>query len=198
MCQPGLMPVTNATRREQRTDSIRRAAIPVFAAQGFRNTSMADLAAAAGMSRPALYQYFDDRADLFRAAFDALLQDSSTAALAALNADGTVAERLDGYLQRAYADGYASLAATPFGDELMEARHEFAADVAEAASARARRGLQAFVQSNASVDTRTRKTVIDLLTLSPAGLKGDDPSPRTYRQRLTVLAHAAAGLLETG
>ena len=54
------------TDREQRVDQIRRAAIPVFASQGFKRTSMADLAEAAGVSRPALYQYFDNRADLFR------------------------------------------------------------------------------------------------------------------------------------
>ena len=62
VCQSVVMAAK--TRREERIESILRAAIPVFAAQGYRNTSMADLAAAAGVSRPALYQYFDDRADL--------------------------------------------------------------------------------------------------------------------------------------
>ncbi|MDH3683613.1 MAG: TetR/AcrR family transcriptional regulator, partial [Acidimicrobiia bacterium] len=80
---------TSTAAREQRIDEIRRAAIPVFAAQGFRGTSMADLAQAAGVSRPALYQYFDNRADLFRAAFQVLLEDATDAALATLEADGT-------------------------------------------------------------------------------------------------------------
>ena len=130
---------TPNTERDARVDEIRRTAIPVFAAQGYRRTSMADLAGAAGVSRPALYQYFDNRADLFRAAFQALLEDATDAALAALGGDGTVAERLDFYLQRLSADGYETLAATPFGGELMEARHDFAAEVAEAALARATR-----------------------------------------------------------
>lgn len=190
------MPATTSTTRDQRIDELRRAAIPVFAAQGFRHTSMDDLARAAGVSRPALYQYFHNRADLFRAAFDALLNDATDAALAALDRDGTVAERLDGYLQRASGDGYETLTATAFGDELMDARHEFAADVAEAAFDRARSGLRAFVSSNTDVATATRGLVVDLLILSPAGLKGDDPTPTVYRRRLTALARAAARLLD--
>lgn len=186
------------TKREQRIEQIRRAAIPVFASQGFRGTSMADVAKAAGVSRPALYQYFDNRADLFRAALDAVLQDSADAALTALNAEGSVVECLDGYLQHAHADGYEALSATPFGAELMEARHEFAADVAEAVNERTRQGLGEVVAALSTVDATTRAEVIDLLVLSPKGLKGDDPSPPVYRRRLRALARAAAQLLDAG
>lgn len=189
--------MSDPSKREQRIEAILRASIPVFAAQGFRNTSMADLAAAAGVSRPALYQYFDNRADLFLGAFDAALQDSADAALAALQAEGDVVERLDGYLQRAHADGYEALSATPFGEELMEARHEFATDVAESAAERTRQRLEDFVKSISTADTETRKDVIDLLTLAPMGLKGDHPPPAMYRHRLRALAQAAATLLET-
>lgn len=184
-----------ADPRWQRSDRIRRAAIPVFAASGYKRTSMAAVAEAAGVSRPALYQYFDNRADLFRAAFEALLEDATDAALAALAGDGSIAVRLDGYLQRLSGDGYEALAATPFGAELMEARHDFAADVAEAALERARRGLASFVEAHAGADPATRRQVVDLLVLSPAGLKSDAPRPRTYRRRLTSLADAAAALL---
>jgi AcrR family transcriptional regulator len=187
-----------ATELSQRADEIRRAAIPVFAARGFRRTSMADIARAAGVSRPALYQYYENRADIFRAALQVLLEDATDAALAALHDGGTVAERIDGYLQRASADGYEALATTPFGAELMEARHEFAADVANAAFDRARRGLRAFVTSNSAVDSRTRSAVIDLLVLSPVGLKGDEPTPAAYRRRLSALAAAVARLLDAG
>lgn len=156
---------------------------------------MADLAEAAGVSRPALYQYFDNRADLFREAFQVFLEDSTDAALAALVVDGTVAQRLDGFLQRAWGDGYESLAATAFGGELMEAKHEFAEDVAEAAYGRARGGLGAFLESVTDAAPAARTEATDLLWLAPGGLKGDQPSPATFRARLTVLATATAGLL---
>ncbi len=156
---------------------------------------MAEVARAAGLSRPALYQYFANRADLFRSAFQAVLEDATDAALAALAADGTVAERLDRYLQRLSGDGYEMLAATPFGSELMDARHDFAADVADAAAERARNGLWAYVETCDAADDATRRTVIELLVFAPAGLKGGAPSSATYRCRLTGLANAAAALL---
>ena len=188
------MDAAATTERTARIDAIRQAAIPVFAAQGYRGTSMADLAAAAGVSRPALYQYFANRADLFRAAFDTLLQASTDTALAALGEQADLADRLDGFLQRLSGDAYEQLATMPHGDELMEAKHEFAADVAADALARAHHGLRAFLVADAG-DHPSIGAAIDLLTLSPLGLKSDHPSPAEYRQRLTALADAAAALL---
>ena len=183
-----------ASTTDARVDEIRRAAIPVFAARGFKGTSMADIARAAGVSRPALYQYFENRAGVFRAAFEVLLNDATDQALAALEEGATLDLRLDGYLQRAFGDGYETLSATAFGAELMEAKHEFAADVAEAAHDRARRGLRRFLKER-GVSGPSASAVIDLISLSPLGLKGDGPSPTAYRRRLTALAAAAAAML---
>lgn len=196
MCQARAVTVstTNATDRAQRIDHIRRAAIPVFAARGFRRTSMAEIARAAGVSRPALYQYFENRADVFRAAFDALLNDSTDAALSALEAGGEPSERFDGYLQRAFGDGYAALASTPYGAEVIEAKHEFAADIAEAVHDRARAGLRSYLQRSGSTGAGASR-IIDLLVLAPVGLKSDAPPPAEYRRRLTALGRAAAALL---
>lgn len=166
----------------------------MFAAHGFRGASMADIAEAAGVSRPALYQYFENHADVFRAAFDALLNDSTDAALAALDTDGDPAGRFDGYLQRAFGDGYEALASTPHGAEVIEAKYEFAADVAEAAHERARSGLRAYLRRS-GLRGAAASRVIDLLLLSPVGLKSDEPEPAEYRRRLTALAAAAAALL---
>ncbi|MEO1057459.1 MAG: helix-turn-helix domain-containing protein [Actinomycetota bacterium] len=182
-------------RWDGRADEIRRAAIAVFAVQGFRRASMADIAEAAGLSRAALYRYFANRADVFRAAFDAVLNDGTDAALAALHADGTTGERLNGFLQRAYGDGYEGMASTPFGDELMEGRQEFAADIAVAAADRAHEGLRIFLLATADADTPNVERVIELLTLAPAGLKNDQPHPTAYRARLTTLAESAAARL---
>ncbi|MEO1057772.1 MAG: helix-turn-helix domain-containing protein [Actinomycetota bacterium] len=190
-------PTTAEAGRTQRIDAIRRAAIPVFAAQGYRGTSMADLAVAAGVSRPALYQYFDDRADLFRAAFGALLNDQADASIAELAIDGSLAHCLDGYLQRSIGDGWAGLAATAHGDELMETKHEFAEDVAQAATRRAQRALRAFLRQRTDAPKRTINEALDLLILAPAGLKSDRPSIAVFRRRLSALAGAAAALLAT-
>ena len=184
------------TDREQRVDQIRRAAIPVFASQGFKRTSMADLAEAAGFSAP-LYQYFDNRADLFREALQIILVEATDAALAALRGDGLVAERIDGYLQRLVADGYETLYGMAFATEFLEAKHEFAADVSDAELERGRDGLRAFIANQTQASPATRKAAAELVLLSPAGLKADWPQPEVYRKRLTTLATAAALLLDT-
>ena len=90
------------TDREQRVDQIFCAAIPVRE-PGFKRTSMADLAEAPAFLG-LLYQYFDNRADLFREALQIILAEATDAALAALRGNG-LAERIDGYLQRLVADG---------------------------------------------------------------------------------------------
>lgn len=185
---------------EDRIEQIRRAAIPVFATKGFRATSMADLADAAGLSRPALYQYFANRGDVFRAAMTAILDDAADAALAALDGPAgsgdELAERLDGYLQRSVGDLYQSLASLPHGDEIVDAKFEFAADAAEAAVTRRRRGLERFLRRSAGLRGRRLTDVADLIDLSPAGLKADRPTGPVLRRRLTALARSVAASLD--
>lgn len=185
------------TDRQHRIEQIQRAAIPVFASKGFRRASMADLAAAAGVSRPALYQYFDNRADLFRSALEAVLVEATNAALDALATDGSIAERIDGYLQRMVADAYETLWGMAFAEEFLEARLEFAADIAEAELERGRSGLRAFIDDQTDAHPSTRAAATDLVILSPAGLKAGWPEPGVYRARLSTLARAAALLLES-
>jgi AcrR family transcriptional regulator len=59
------------------------AALRVFARYGFRRTSMADVAAEAGVSRPALYQWFANKEALFRAVGEYLAEEALKAAAAA-------------------------------------------------------------------------------------------------------------------
>jgi AcrR family transcriptional regulator len=60
--------VTTANLSDERRDRFLGAAIACFAQYGFRRTSMGSIAEAADVSRPALYQYFTSKDDIFRAA----------------------------------------------------------------------------------------------------------------------------------
>jgi AcrR family transcriptional regulator len=155
---------------------------------------MAHIAEAAGISRPALYQYFADRSDLFAAAYVLLLEEAADAALVALAQPAPLAAQLDGYLQRISGDGYAALAATRYGDELLEARHEFAAEAAAAAVKRAHKGLRHHLKA-ATSDQQSQDRALEILTFSTSGLKQDRPAPALYRRRLTFLAGAVARAL---
>jgi AcrR family transcriptional regulator len=75
------------------------AALRTFGRYGYRRTSMELIAQAADVSRPALYQYFRGKADVFRAMTAQLLDGLIAAAeLADQAEDSSVAERLAGVL----------------------------------------------------------------------------------------------------
>ena len=182
--------------RDERIEQVRRAAVAVFGRHGFQGTSMAMIAEQVGVSRPALYQWFDNREDVFRAAMQLVLDHAADAAVAALLEADTVAAALSGWLRRGYGDGYARLAATPHGEELLEAHHAFATDVSEQANARMANGLERYLRDQCAVDDNTVDSALQLLLLAPAGLKADHPSPAVYGQRLDHLGHAVAALLD--
>jgi AcrR family transcriptional regulator len=183
------------TARDRRIEDILRASIPLFAERGYWKTSMANVAEAAGMSRPALYQYFTDRSDLFAAAYVLLLEEATDAALEALAMPVPLAVQLDGYLQRISGDGYATLSATEHSDELLEARYQFAAEAAAEVIRRAHNGLRRHLKATSS-DQQSQERAFELITLSPLGLKQDQPTPVAYRRRLTYLAYSVSlGLL---
>ena len=69
-------------RGDPQRRAIHAAAIAQFSEQGFAATSMANIADAAGMSRPALYQYFRNKGDIYASAFVALFNDHVDLALA--------------------------------------------------------------------------------------------------------------------
>ena len=55
-----------AARREQ----LLGVAVDVFARTGYHDTSMNDVAEAAGVTKPVLYQHFESKRDLFQALLD--------------------------------------------------------------------------------------------------------------------------------
>jgi AcrR family transcriptional regulator len=160
--------------------AIHVAAIAQISERGFSATSMANIADAAGMSRPALYQYFRNKGDIFSSAFVALFNDHADRALQALDDDGTNAQRLDGFLQR--FEGDAKTADT--------------AEEIQYVVARLRSGLATFLATafpgwNQTASAR-RAEWAEVLELSPKGFKFDSPDVAVYRRRLTTLARGVA------
>ncbi|MFN3523216.1 MAG: TetR/AcrR family transcriptional regulator [Phenylobacterium sp.] len=60
--------VLPAGKGERTAARIRAAALDLFSRLGFERTTLADIAAAAGVSQPALHYHFQDKAQLWRAA----------------------------------------------------------------------------------------------------------------------------------
>ena len=107
------------------------AAIEVFINYGFKKTSMDDIARAAGMSRPALYQVFRNKTEIFRAASLSLLDTLGHQSRVAFESDKPFAERLYDSLDRSILSLHRKIDATPHGAELMGVNEEVASDIEE-------------------------------------------------------------------
>jgi AcrR family transcriptional regulator len=64
-------------KSEQRRAAIVRSAIHLFAEKGFRGTTTRELAAAAGVTEPVLYQHFRAKSDLYSAIIEAKATEAS-------------------------------------------------------------------------------------------------------------------------
>ena len=183
-------------RGDPQRRAIHAAAIAQFSERGFAATSMANIADAAGMSRPALYQYFRNKGDIYASAFVALFNDHVDRALAALDSGGTNAQRLDGFLQRFEGDLWEQMAASEHSEEIMGAKSADTAEEIQQVVARLRSGLAAFLARAApgrsQAASARRAEWAELLELSPKGFKFDTPAVAVYRRRLTTLARGVA------
>lgn len=176
--------------------AIHAAAIAQFSAHGFAATSMADIASASGMSRPALYQYFRNKRDIFASAFVAIFEDHVDRALQALQSDGTTAQRLEALLQRFEGDLWELMAASEHSEEIMSAKTADTQEEIQRVIARLRRGVEAFLveahpgRGREAKDRRAEWA--EVLEFSPKGFKYDTPSVADFRRRLTALARGVA------
>lgn len=123
----------------EKKDQVLSAAQEVFSRYGYARTTMGDVAAAAHVSRPALYLVFPGKDELF----SAVIRRMNTAALediqAGLSACGTLEEKLRFALDRWMAQAYDLAYASPDAEDLFrysypamrEVSDEFQAFLAE-------------------------------------------------------------------
>jgi AcrR family transcriptional regulator len=191
MCQTSRVAADPDRTDEQRRQVVHEAAVRVFSERGFADTSMAAIAEAAGMSRPALYLSFKNKQDIFASAFAALIEASVDRALEALSAPGTTEQRLAGFLQRFDGDLWQQMSASPHADELLDAKFQHAAEAASRGVQRLHDGLAAHLRRTGAPRAR-RAEWAELLLLSPKGFKVDEPTVAVYRRRLDALARGVA------
>jgi AcrR family transcriptional regulator len=171
----------------ERQATILDAALSAFSTYGVAKTTMGDIAEAAGVSRPALYQYFDDKEDILVAVLVRAMGNAADNAIAELTGPGPLERQLDGFLQRWFGDLVAQLRSTAHGIDLVEIKTGRAKSATGRINQRVRTAVSRHMKA-AGVPQ-----LVDVLLLSPAGLKSDDPSTAVYRRRLSALAEALAG-----
>ena len=184
------------SRGDTRRVAIHEAAIAEFSAHGIKGASMARIANGAGVSRPALYQYFTNKDEIFASAFVALFETHIERALAELESDGPVADRLDGFLQRFVGDLWEHMAASEHADEIESAKTgEVALAIGSLLGDLWRQfdiHLAALAPGRGAAAVARRSGWRDLVQLASKGLRADQPTIDIYRQRLRALAQSIA------
>lgn len=108
-----------------RKNQITQAALAVFALYGLRKTSMQDVAVQAGLSRPALYQYFRNKEDLIAACVDWVTEDGFANAEAAMK-DGTPkVARVTAYLTAYMTYYHRLLISGPHSEDVLAIKTRF-------------------------------------------------------------------------
>jgi AcrR family transcriptional regulator len=88
-------------------DRILQEATSLFGRKGFAATSVREVVEAAGISKPTLYYYFDNKEGLFRECVQAQLAGLGQLVAHALAEEGSVRERLHGFLEQYVGGGLA-------------------------------------------------------------------------------------------
>lgn len=102
-----------------RSKAILQAATTVFTRYGYGRASMADIAAEAGLSRPALYAHFSSKEDVYRTLADALTEAALAAAEAAFPPGKPFAEGLSDAVLAKDLGFFRMVHTTPHGADIL-------------------------------------------------------------------------------
>lgn len=114
---------------DDKRGAILESALTVFLTYGFKKTSMDDIAQQASVSRPALYQLFKNKTDIFRALSYDLMQNSIVQAKNAFDQPGTPREQLFNAIDSSIMDMHRFCDQSVHGAELIGINQEIARDI---------------------------------------------------------------------
>ncbi|MFI6128432.1 TetR/AcrR family transcriptional regulator [Micromonospora sp. NPDC051141] len=180
-----------------RLETILAAAYACFTRHGMRRTTMDDIAAAAGMSRPAVYQYVRNKNDAYRRLAERLFADTlDRARQAAATGGGELADRLHDVLAAKLELTLTLHRDSPHATELLDASGKLTGDLVEAYTAEMTDLVAGALADAAGPRARA---VADVLVALTRGLEADLTDPDLPRQRLRDgVALLVAGLTSPG
>lgn len=121
---------------EDRRARVVAAAISAFSRHGYRRCTMGDIAAAAGISRPALYLMFCGKEEVFRAVAEALLADAAIAAELAWPEGADPVQGLAAAILAKDLPIHRLCHASPHAEEILAVAQSLTADLHQASAAR--------------------------------------------------------------
>jgi AcrR family transcriptional regulator len=185
---------------EARVERVLDAAYQCFVRHGVRKTTMDDIAAAAGMSRPAVYQYVRNKEDAFRRLAARIFDRALASARDAAAAGGTLTQRLDRILAVKLAVTQRLFRESPHASELLGENSRVAADLDRAFTANMTDLLTDTImdvaaQADLALNDDNAREVAELALALTRGLEADLSDPDRPRERLrNGIALLVAGL----
>lgn len=188
---------------DDRVERILDAAYGCFTRHGVRKTTMDDIATAAGMSRPAVYQYVRNKEDAFRRLAARIFDGALAQARLAATADGTLTQRLDrvlavklGVTQQLFRD--SRHASELIGETARVSADLDRAFMAEMSDLLTTTIIDAAAQADLALGASNAREVAELALALTRGLEADLSDPYRPRERLrNGIALLVAGLAAT-
>lgn len=149
-----------ASRSVERLPAIRAAATRVFARFGYRRTTMGEIAAEAGLSRPALYLLYPNKEAIFRDLAEAMLSEGLDAAAAAWAPGAPVEPGLEAALLAKELPLFRLLAESPHAAEIFAAGNQTLSDLHADHEARFVALLTARLEAAGSAEPQTRARLV--------------------------------------
>jgi AcrR family transcriptional regulator len=175
---------------DSRRNTILLAALAVFARYGFKRVAMADIAEEAGVSRPALYLAFPNKAAIFEALAHSMAKKVVADAQAAWVGDVTFGEGLAASAIALHLDGWRLIKGSPHGGELVSANSALVGDISATIDA----GFTALVKRHLA---QTRRPDFDakIIVSALSGIKDKANSETDLKENITAFSKlVAAGL----
>jgi AcrR family transcriptional regulator len=182
------------SRSEAIRQQILDAAFQRFAHYGYQRTAMADIATAAAMSRPALYNHFRNKEEIFRALGQRISDDVVAAIEAAAQTPGSVADRLVAVMLARIEWMFELLNVSEHGRELVDEESRICGAAGQKANERFVAVLAHLLEQGArggEVDPRLRSVratkAAELLADAAGGVLAGEPSKERAADRLGML-----------
>lgn len=172
-----------------RVERILDAAYACFVRHGVRRTTMDDIAAAAEMSRPAVYQYVRNKDDAFRRLATRLFDGATARATDAARTDGPLAQRLHAVLSTKLELTLRLWRDSPHAAELLDESARLSGELVERFTGEMRELLAATVADAAergevALGGADPAEIADIALALTRGLEVDLTDPELPRRRL--------------
>jgi TetR/AcrR family transcriptional regulator, mexJK operon transcriptional repressor len=167
------------------------AATRLFSQYGLKRASMDQIAAEAGVAKPTLYAYFDDKEAVFRAVVESVCDELLEASTSASQTGAAIEERLAKMLSAKFTRYWQLVHASPHARELMDSQGELGAKIVKRSDRAFLKLLVSVIEGEDELDLRrlgiTSTAAAQLLIRATSGATYDATSSASHEKYLTEI-----------